>query len=174
VFCYTGNTRSFQGVKWPWVEADCLPWANAEIKNEWSSTSTPTYAFMMCTVTVPWQHREAPDTYTASNRLSFSAVISPVITVLSAVVNTNTVVNVSCLFFLFLSIYLFYLFESSSSSAIDFKHCSCVPMLMWVLCVKESHILFCVFENIVQKYYFSGGHLIWILNWGKLYMVEGI
>jgi len=37
------------GVKRPGCRADCLPPSSAEIKNEWSHTSTPPNVFMTCT-----------------------------------------------------------------------------------------------------------------------------
>jgi hypothetical protein len=42
----TGTRDSFSGVKRPGREADHSPPPNAEVKNEWSYTSLPHYAFM--------------------------------------------------------------------------------------------------------------------------------
>jgi hypothetical protein len=41
-----GNRGSFRGVKRPGREADHSPPSSAEVKNAWSYTSTPQYAFM--------------------------------------------------------------------------------------------------------------------------------
>jgi len=43
----------FCGVRSLGCEADCSPFSTAEIKNEWSCTSTPPYAIMACLVTSP-------------------------------------------------------------------------------------------------------------------------
>jgi hypothetical protein len=42
-YSYTMGTR----VKWPGREADHSPPSSAEVKNAWSYTSTPQYAFMV-------------------------------------------------------------------------------------------------------------------------------
>jgi len=41
--------RYFPGIKWPGPDVDCLPQSGAEVKNEWSYTSTPLYVFMAWT-----------------------------------------------------------------------------------------------------------------------------
>jgi hypothetical protein len=41
-----GTRDSFPGVKWPGREADHSPPSSAKVKNAWSYTSTPQYAFM--------------------------------------------------------------------------------------------------------------------------------
>jgi len=47
VFIPTGTEGTFQGgAKRPECEADPSPQSNAEIKNEWSYTSTPPSSFM--------------------------------------------------------------------------------------------------------------------------------
>jgi hypothetical protein len=42
--------KVFPGVKRLEFEADHLPLSSAEVKNEWSSTSSPLYAFLRSTV----------------------------------------------------------------------------------------------------------------------------
>jgi len=44
------NRASFVGTKWPGREADHSPTSTVVFKNLWSSTSTPQYTFMDCTV----------------------------------------------------------------------------------------------------------------------------
>lgn len=41
----------FLGVNSSWLEADPLPPSGAKVKNQWSYTSSPTYAFVVCTRT---------------------------------------------------------------------------------------------------------------------------
>jgi hypothetical protein len=45
-----GTGCSFLGVKLPGCEANNSPSSSAEVKNVWSYTSTPQYAFIACSV----------------------------------------------------------------------------------------------------------------------------
>jgi hypothetical protein len=49
-----GYWSSFPGIKRPGCEVDHSPPSNAEIKNEWSYTSAPLYAFMAWTDRTPY------------------------------------------------------------------------------------------------------------------------
>lgn len=39
------NGCSSPGVNWPWNDVDYLPSSSAEVENEWSCTSAPSYVF---------------------------------------------------------------------------------------------------------------------------------
>ena len=46
-FCLVGTGASFRGVNRPGREVDHSPQSSPELKNEWSCSSAPTYAFTM-------------------------------------------------------------------------------------------------------------------------------
>ena len=48
---FGGYHDSSLRVKWVVLEADHSPLSSAEVKNEWCSTSTAAYVFILCTVT---------------------------------------------------------------------------------------------------------------------------
>jgi hypothetical protein len=68
-----GTRGSFPGVKWPGREVEDSPPSSAEVKNAWSYTSTPLYAFMAwwlvehrdnVTFTLPSSFRDSHNTLT--------------------------------------------------------------------------------------------------------------
>jgi len=68
--CPMGTGDSFLGVKRPVGEADHLPPSNAEVKNAWAHTSSPSYVFMeWCLV----KHRDKfTFTYNLTSKVSFN------------------------------------------------------------------------------------------------------